>query len=511
MARIALIKLFTGLNLAPAQLSGELRRAGHESRIIYFIDHQIVDYDKYQDYEVTGYPGIFIAADGSKKVWNCYKKITDREFNLLIEELKAFQPDAIGFSMISGTIDASAQVTAKLREHFSVPFIWGGPGPTLEPELCIPHADILCINEGEEVIVELANHLDAGTDYSEIAGTWVKKACGEIVKNSNRPLLDLDSITIPDWNLEHYVHINAFRGKRAGVYPNNLGKEYAIMTQRGCPFSCSFCIESRYQDMFGKKNSLRRRKSDVVLEELRWAKDNLNINSILFYDDVFTVNPRWLKEFLPRYKAEIGLPFWCYTYPTTHNPEMLRMLKDAGMISISMGVQSGSARILSEHFNRPTDTVRVLEAAQEIVDLGPEIKGFFDMITKVPFETEEDLRATFNFMLELPKAFKTLGFGEMTNFPTYDFTRQVDKKEFDEKEAAENNALPGNIASCKPALTQDDYDYYHKLYLITRTDMPVEQIRQLGEDPHYRKNHHLLDPLVNNDTHKNLSFTGIAF
>ncbi len=106
-------------------------------------------------------------------------------------------------------------------------------------------------------------------------------------------------------------------------------------------------------------------------------------------------------------------------------PELLQQLKDAGMISITMGVQSGSSRILEQHFNRPTDTARVLEAAQEIVDLGPEVKGFFDLITKVPFETEEDLRATFNFMLALPVEFKTMGFGEMTNFPTYDFTRQV--------------------------------------------------------------------------------------
>ena len=75
------------------------------------------------------------------------------------------------------------------------------------------------------------------------------------------------------------------------------------MTQRGCPFSCSFCIESVYQDMFGKKNSLRRRSVDVVIEELVAAKQKLGIRQVMFYDDVFTVNPRWLREFAPRYKA----------------------------------------------------------------------------------------------------------------------------------------------------------------------------------------------------------------
>lgn len=496
MARIAIVKLFTGLNLAPAQLSAELQRAGHDSRIVYFKDHKIVPYDEKDDYAITEYPGIFLAADGSKKVWNCYKPFNEKEDNLLINFLKDFQPDAIGLSVISGTIEEAAYVNKLLKPHFDVPFIWGGPGPTLEPDRCIQETDIVCINEGEEVIVELANKLDAGENISNIDGTWVREVDGSITKNPKRPLLKLDDIAIPDWDLSHYAHINAFKGLRTGLYPNNLGQEYPIMTQRGCPFSCSFCIESRYQEMFGRRDSLRRRSIDAVLEELHWAKNNLDIVSVLFYDDVFTVNPRWLKEFLPRYKEEIGLPFWCYTYPTTHTPEMLRELKDAGMMSVTMGVQSGSERILKEHFNRPTATNRVIEAAQEIVDLGSEVKGFFDLITKVPFETEDDLKATFNLMLELPKEFKTVGFGEMTSFPDYGFTKDV----------ADN---PDLIAQHDKELSQEMYDYYHKLYLLTRGPMPKEELRAVSEDPKYKNDHSLLDAMLSDE--KYVSFTGISF
>ncbi|HQQ62263.1 MAG TPA: radical SAM protein [Pseudomonadales bacterium] len=495
MARIALIKLFTGLNLATAQLSAELQRAGHDSRVINFKDHHIVNYDKKDEYEVTDYPGVFIAANGTKKIWNCYRPFTEKEFRLLIEDLKEFQPDAIGFNVLSGNIKEVARVNDELKKHFDIPFIWGGYGPTLEPDRCIQLTDLICINEGEEVIVELANKLDAGADITDIHGTWAHGKDGEIIKNPNRPLLDLDTIAIPDWHLERYVHINNYKGKRIGIYPHNLKEEYPIMTQRGCPFSCSFCGESRYQDLFGKKGSLRRKCVDSIIEELLWAKQNLAIKSILFYDPVFTVNPRWLKEFLPRYKAEIGLPFWCYTYPTTHTMETLHLLKDAGMISITMGVQSGSARILKEHFNRPTEVKRVLQAADEIISLGPEVKGFFEMITKVPFETEEDLRATFEFMMEMPLGINIMGFGEMTNFPTYDFTREVDETDM--------------IARQQKILTSEDYDYYHKLYLLTRSDIPRDEIRAIANDPKYRKDHHLLDRMINNTDY--ISFTGISF
>ncbi|MCB1615470.1 MAG: B12-binding domain-containing radical SAM protein [Pseudomonadales bacterium] len=496
MARIAIVKLFTGLNLAPAQLSGELQRAGHASQIIYFKDHHIVPYEEKDNYAITDYPGIFLAADGSKKVWNCYKPFNEKENKALIQTLKDFNPDAIGLSVISGVLNEAKYVTELIKAHFDVPVIWGGPGPTLEPDRCIAMTDMICINEGEEVIVELANRLDAGEDITRIDGTWAKDTHGDIIKNPERPLLNLDDIAIPDWNLENYVHINAFRGARKGIYPNNLGQEYPIMTQRGCPFSCSFCIESKYQEMFGKKDSLRRRNIDVVIEELLWAKNNLDIKSILFYDDVFTVHPRWLDEFLPRYKAEIGLPFWCYTYPTTHTPELLAKLKDAGMMSITMGVQSGSTRILKEYFNRPTAEHRVIAAAKEIVDLGPEVKGFFDLITKIPFETEEDLKATFNLLLDLPVEFKTVGFGEMTNFPEYSFTKKVDEN-------------PDLIAKHDQELSQDIYDYYHKLYLLTRSSMPREQLRKIGDDPQYRENHKLLDPFMTDE--KYMSFTGISF
>lgn len=482
MARVTIIKLFTGLNLAPAQLSGELFRAGHACEVVYFKKFETYRLEKSKEFEVSDYCGTIFGGTGEQFVWNCYKPFNDKEFDLLLKELRNFNPDLIGFSLWSGIIKECAIVTQKIKEHFDVPVIWGGPGPTLEPEACIPHADLLCINEGEETIVELANRIDRGESWEGMDGVWVKTRDGSIHKGKNRPNIPLDKIAIPDWQPDNYVQIAGANFKR-GILPTNLGSDYPIMTQRGCPFSCSFCIESRYQEMFGKKDSLRRRNVDVVLEELRWAKDHLDIETILFYDDVFTINPGWLKEFLPRYKQEIGLPFWCYTYPTTHTRETLQMLKDAGCMSITMGVQSGSERILREYYNRPTKIRRVIEAGQEIVDVG--ITGFFDLITISEFDKEEDLRATFDFLTEFPKELKCQGYGEMIGFPTYSYTRMSE---------ANQKAMqdPNNLATSE-RLPRSTYDYYHRLYRLTRMDLPVDFIREVGNDPKYRDNPELID------------------
>jgi radical SAM superfamily enzyme YgiQ (UPF0313 family) len=474
MARVALIKLFTGLNLGVSQLAGVLRRAGHDSLIVYFKDFLVVPKEEADRYLVSDYPGVLVSARAKESVWNCYRPFSEREYELLVDTLRRFKPDLIGFSLTSLPLNPAAEVTARLRQHFDCPIIWGGSGPTLEPERCIAHADLLCINEGEDVIVELAARLDRGKDLSTVPGTWAK-AGDTVVKTPAGPLLELENIAIPDFEPSRTVYIND-DNIRHNVYPPNLGQQYVIMTTRGCPFSCSFCIESVYQDMFGKKNSLRRRSVDLVIRELVEAKQRLNITSVMFYDDVFTTHPKWLREFAPRYKAEVGLPFWCYTYPTTTHKEELLLLKDAGLRSITMGIQSGSEEILRQNFNRPVDQQRAIDASQLIVDCG--LNGFFDLITRVQFETEKHCRQTFEFLVDLPLGMKTVGFGNMTMFPGYGYTAQV---------ASEGRSL---------TLGDADYEYFHKLYLLTRTAMPRPLVRAIGNSRLFRRFPALLDPLL---------------
>ncbi len=473
MARVALIKLFTGLNLGVSQLSGELQRAGHESITVYFKDYLFIPKADTRHYRVTDYALTVVDARGDEFVANCYKPFTETEYAHLVGILERFRPDLIGFSLTSLPMKEAAEVTARLREHFDVPVIWGGPGPTLEPEWALQHADMACVGEGEEVLVTLANRLDAGADYADIPGLWLGRN-GEIVRNASAPYPELDGIAIPDFDPCRIYHINDDR-LRSNVYPLFLRGQYPIMTQRGCPFSCNFCIESVYQDMFGKKQSLRRRNVDVVIEELVAAKRRLAITHVMFYDDVFTVNPRWLQEFAPRYKAEVGLPFWCYTYPTTTRREDIQLLKDAGMRSITMGVQSGSEEMLHE-FRRPVPKQRAMEAARIIEECG--VECFFDLITKVHFEKEEHCRDTFEFLVDFPRSMQCVGFGAMVSFPKFGYTKNV----------ADRGA--------ELVLNDEDYLYYHKLYYLTRTKLPRWLVRMLGRSRIVRRRPTLLDPLL---------------
>jgi radical SAM superfamily enzyme YgiQ (UPF0313 family) len=474
MARVALIKPFTGLNLGVSQLSGELLRAGHESLVVYFKDFLVVPHEERDLYAITDYALTNVSARGRRYLWNCYRPVTPREWELLLDTLREFDPDLVGLSITSLGMKLAADVTRMVKAHLGVPVIWGGAGPTIEPEAALEHADMVCVGEGEELLVELANRIDEHADLSDVRDLWLKKD-GEIVRNPGRPLVELERVAIPDYDPARTIHIGDDQIHR-DFYPLWAGTQYPIMTQRGCPFSCSFCIESVYQDMFGKKNSLRRRSVDVVIEELVQAKRKYNIPQVMFYDDVFTLNPGWLREFAPRYAREVGLPFWCYTYPTTTRREDILLLKDAGLRSITMGIQTGSEEILRRDFNRPVAQEKALEAARTIVDCG--VECYFDLITKIHFEQESDCRRTFDFLCELPRELKTLGFAEMVNFPKFGYTDRV---------AAEH---------ATHTLTDADYLYYHKLYLLTRTRIPRPLVRMLGRSRLVRRFPSVIDPLL---------------
>lgn len=476
MARVALLKLFTGLNLGVSQLAGELQRAGHENRIIYFKDFLVVPMQAADRYLIADYAGVAVSARGQDLVWNCYRPFSDEEYALLFAELRELRPQMIGLSLSSLVLNPAGEVTRRLKQEFpDVTIIWGGQGPTLEPERCLQlGADLVCVNEGEEVIVELADRIDAGARLDDVAGTWARTD-GGVVRNPARPLLDVEKIAIPEFEPTRTVHIND--GKvRHNVYPPNLGNQYVIMTTRGCPFSCSFCIESVYQEMFGKKGHLRRRSVSLVIEELQQAKRRYGIRSVMFFDDVFTTHPRWLKEFCERYPKEVGLPFWCYTYPTTTKRDEIRMLKQAGCVQMTMGIQSGSEPLLNGGMNRPVPKEKAIEAARIMIEEG--VDCYFDLITKIQMEKEEDARATFDFLCELPVEMKTVGFGHMTMFPHYSYTEQVE---------SEGHTL---------SMTEKEYAYYHKLYLLTRTKLPRPVVKAIGKLRLFRSFPRLIDPLL---------------
>ena len=142
------------------------------------------------------------------------------------------------------------------------------------------------------------------------------------------------------------------------------------------------------------------------------------------------------------------------------------MLRDAGCVSMTMGIQSGSEEVLNG-FNRPVAREKAVEASRILLEAG--VEPYFDLITRVHLESEANARETFDFLCELPIGMRCVGFGHMTMFPGYGYSKKVTEE--------------GRTLS----LTDKEYAYYHRLYLLTRTTMPRFLVKAVGRLPLFRR------------------------
>jgi radical SAM superfamily enzyme YgiQ (UPF0313 family) len=275
-----------------------------------------------------------------------------------VEAALRLKPDVVGYTVYTGTqnyyLDLNRRIKAQLPGVFS---IFGGPHPTFFPEM-IEHegVDGICVGEGEYATLDLLNALQAGAEISGIPN-WHFRLDGEIVRNPVRPLLtskQLDELPFPDRDLLYNVHPASRRNK---IRP--------FITGRGCPYSCTYCFNKAYRDLYrGLGKAMRRRSVEDVIREIKAVRRRYPLEFITFMDDTFILNRQWLQEFAVRYRAEVGLPFWCQVRADLVTDEMMALFKDAGCVSVSFGLEAGNDRLRNAILKRDMNREQILEASR---------------------------------------------------------------------------------------------------------------------------------------------------
>jgi radical SAM superfamily enzyme YgiQ (UPF0313 family) len=161
---------------------------------------------------------------------------------------------------------------------------------------------------------------------------------------------------------------------------------------------------SYQKEAIPESTKLRYRSIQHVIGELKEAKARLGNFFCELEDDIFTLRPERMEDFFDEYRAHIDMPFWCYTHPQYARPAMLKILHDNYCQFVVMGIESGSDRVANEVFNRKVKMTQVVEASQRIADSG--LRGYYDLISNNPFETEEDRVETFHLVRSLKKPFE---------------------------------------------------------------------------------------------------------
>jgi radical SAM superfamily enzyme YgiQ (UPF0313 family) len=268
--------------------------------------------------------------------------------------LRQEAPDLVAFSVRTQVFRPATEyaIWAKQEGHTT---ILGSYHPTVNPEETIesPGVDMICVGEGEVPLGELCDRMASGADYTDIPGLWVKRD-GEVFRNPVGCLVeDMDSLPLPEFRLFDYEHLLS-------------SETYTAMASftRGCPYSCTYCINNKLKALYPNRNRFLRTRSPgnamAYLRKLRETYPGMRYLRIM--DDIFHYSEAWLEEFLPLYKQEINLPFAINHRPNRFTQRAAKMLADAGCYQVYFGVESGNEEVRNQVIGRHMSEEQIVNA-----------------------------------------------------------------------------------------------------------------------------------------------------
>ena len=299
-----------------------------------------------------------------------------------IEKVKSFSPDVIGFSMRTTAVPFVTEMAGWLKAEMpEIPVGVGGYHAILVPEECIKidGIDMVIVGEGEYPWLDYMNDLRDGVKRTDIESIFFKTENGEIIKNPVRPLIeDLDSLPFPDFDLFDFENLDRSKNFTA-----------MVMLSRGCLFSCTYCGNSQFRNIYPNKQKYCRFRSpekSIELLELLLKKYPF-IKFIEFRDAIFNMYKEWFYEFMPMYIEKIHLPFNCNLRFDVLDEEMVKMLKDGGCYMIDIGLENGNEEFRRKYLHRNMKNDHMIQVSKWFRKY--KITALTYNIVGLPYETLE--------------------------------------------------------------------------------------------------------------------------
>ncbi|AGF78555.1 Fe-S oxidoreductase [Desulfocapsa sulfexigens DSM 10523] len=338
-----------------------------------------------------------------------YDATFETENNKNISSYDFSQYTLIGFSVMTTMAGDAHEMAALIKsKDQSAKIIFGGPHPTVLPELCMsdPHVDMVIQGEGEEAFYELLINLDSPAKVANL----IYRENGQIISNERRSTYtDIDSLPAPDrshFNMSEYIKI---WNSMDTVSPNLTGT--SLIISRGCPYNCSFC-QPTLTNLFGKK--IRKRAPENIIEELHLLKKRYSINAFMFEDDTFMIDKVWAERICSLLiESEMNFRWCCNLRADNIDAALLEKMYAAGLRKINIGMESSSDRLLGTVYNKKISTKQIIEAVNIAKKLKLKVQGYF--ILGHPSETLDDLQETIRFACKLP--IDDVSFSILTPFP----------------------------------------------------------------------------------------------
>lgn len=314
--------------------------------------HQATDIDP--DFYQTPY-GLLSLAAQAMRAGHQVKVINLSAFpwNTVEQTLAQLRADLFGMSCFTANRRGVALVARSLRrQHPDAHIVVGGPHASALPVEMLDHnpaIDTVVVGEGEETFLELVGRLDAAKSTVGIAGTVVRTDGQPVVGPPRERIADLDSLAPP------HEYFNT----------------HVVMTSRGCPGRCTFCAKNI---VWG--STYRAHSVGYVLDMLEKAVARVPVRMLLVKDDTFTANRQRALEICQGIRDRDLQFIWsCDTRADVLTEELLRAMRLAGCQRLSLGVESGSAKVL-KNIGKNLELATVVRATEMAKQFGLQVRFY---------------------------------------------------------------------------------------------------------------------------------------
>ncbi len=323
----------------------------------------------------------------------------------MAEFLACEKPDIIGVTGYTHTRFQAYEAIKKAKNLFpDALVVAGGYHFTwLAEEALISIAELDCVvrGEGEITFLELVRAWQEKKKFDNISGITFRKN-GLIVSSPARPLYENVSdfnISAEDLPRGNYEFLIPFRRGKGG-------KAVLILTGRGCPNRCIFCVQGNKQRRFIPV--------EKVIEDIKIKTAHFRTSYVVFYDPSLTLDASYIEK-LCRAIIENNLNIkWYCESRVNIDLKILELMQKAGCVSVDFGLESGSPKVL-KNIKKGIVIEQVLPFAKKCHELGIHSHAF--IMVSLPGETEEDARMTLNMLGKLTPYIGSFSLGVLSLFP----------------------------------------------------------------------------------------------
>ena len=251
----------------------------------------------------------------------------------LAAELDQFAPEVVGATSVTMNFKGAAAILQDARRHNpAIITMMGGPHVSYDWANTLvkyPEIDLIIVGEGEETLRELLPVIRDRAAWDSVRGIAFLKG-GRVHFTGVRPFIeDLDTLPVP---ARHLLPVSRYLA---------MGFPVSIITSRGCPNRCIFCLGRR---MVGHR--VRYRTPRLIVDEIEDIV-SYGFTRINIADDLFTSDRVRVHAFCAELKRRgISITWSAFARVNTVDAGLLAVMREAGCDTVVFGVESGNADML---------------------------------------------------------------------------------------------------------------------------------------------------------------------